>query len=473
MSQTPSVAAAAAAPVAQASNRWWILTAIALGTFLSARDGSVVNTIQPVLVRALHSDVSTVQWVLTVYLLVVSGLQLTFGRVGDMQGHKKVFLGGLLAFMAASALCGAAWTAGVLILARAIQAVGAAMLFASGPAIITQNFPPEMRGQALGVQLTMTYVGLTMGPLTGGWMSDHFGWPSVFYANVLLGLPVLFLTLRFVPTDRPGARKRFDVAGATLFLVGLIALLTGLNRASTWGWTNPVILGLIAVGVVVLVVFFQVENRVQDPMLDMGLIRDRLFALAGVSALLCYVGLYATLFLVPYYYLQGRQMSATHAGLVLAAQPLAMALITFVSGAISDRIGTKWPTTLGMLLMTVGLFLLAQVGATTSDAQVVLGLVIAGLGTGMFVSPNNSAMLGSAPRERRGIASGIMATARSVGMVMGFAMAGAIYTSVVAAQGKSPASAIAGVQAGFIGAAVIAILGAIAAWVREPARKSA
>lgn len=456
-----------------AVNRWWILTAIALGTFLSARDGSVVNTVQPVLVRELHSDVSTIQWVLTIYLLVVSGLQLTFGRVGDMRGHKRVFVTGLITFMAASALCGIAGSPWVLIFARAIQAIGAAMLFACGPAILSQNFPPEMRGQALGVQLTMTYVGLTMGPLTGGWMSDRFGWQSVFLVNVPLSIPVLLLALRYIPADRPGVAKKFDVLGATLFIVGLVAFLTGLNRGSTWGWTNPVILLLIGVGVAALAAFMVVENRVPEPMLDMGLMRNRLFSLAGLSALLCYVGLYATLFLVPFYYMQGRQMSATHAGLVLASQPLAMALITFVSGAISDKIGTKWPTTLGMVLMAVGLFLLAGVNRTSSDFQVIVGLVIAGLGTGMFVSPNNSAMLGSAPKERRGIASGIMATARSVGMVLGFAMAGAIYTSVVATQGKTPEGAIAGVQAGFIGAAIVAILGALAAWVREPARKAA
>jgi MFS family permease len=248
----------------------------------------------------------------------------------------------------------------------------------------------------------------------------------------------------------------------------LIALLVGLNKAHRWGWTSPLTLGMLAAGALLLVLFFVVENRVKDPMVDMTLLRKRIFALAGVSALLCYTGLYSTLFLIPYYYQDGRGFGADHAGVVLAAQPLAMAAIASFSGAISDRIGTRWPTTVGMVLMAIGLFVLARLGPSTPDWYVILGLVLAGLGTGMFVSPNNSAMLGAAPRERRGIASGIMATARNIGMALGIGMAGAIYTSVLALHGSGAASVFAATHAGFIGAGIVALIGAVASWVREP-----
>lgn len=457
------------APTRDPNTRWWVLTAIGIGTFMSALDGSVVNTIQPLLRTALHSSVDRIEWVLTVYLLVVSGLLLGMGRWGDMRGHKPVYMGGFIVFLVSSALCGLSPTAELLIAARVLQAVGAAMLFASGPAIISQNFPPEMRGKALGIQLTMTYLGLTMGPLFGGWLAQHYGWASVFYINLPVGLPALYISMRFIPADRPPeSHKRFDIVGAALFLVGLVGLLLALNRAHDWGWTSPLTLGIIALSIATLVFFFWLEGRIQDPMLDLGLIRNRLFSFAAVSALLCYIGLYSTLFLLPYYLIEGRGYDASFTGLILAAQPLAMAGIASFSGSLSDRVGTRIPTTIGMAILSVGLFLLSQLQPHTSIAYVVTGLALAGLGTGMFVSPNNSAMLGVAPRERRGIASGIMATARNVGMVLGIGMAGAIFTSVLSHYSGTHAEAVfAGVRSGFLGAGIVAVLGIVTSFVRE------
>jgi len=456
-------------PERDPNNRWWVLTAIGIGTFMSALDGSVVNTIQPLVRTALHSQVDQIEWVLTVYLLVVSGLLLGMGRWGDMRGHKPVYLGGFVVFLVASALCGLSTTAELLIGARVLQAIGAAMLFASGPAIITQNFPPEMRGKALGIQLTMTYLGLTMGPLFGGWLAQHYGWASVFYINIPVGLPALYISKRFIPVDRPPEfHKRFDIAGAVLFLVGLVMLLLALNKAHDWGWTSPLTLGVLALAVAILVFFFWMEGRIQDPMLDLGLLRNRLFSFAAVSALLCYIGLYSTLFLLPYYLIDGRGYKASFTGLVLAAQPLAMAAIASFSGTLSDRVGTRIPTTIGMAILSAGLFLLSRLQPDSPMSYVVLGLALAGLGTGMFVSPNNSAMLGVAPRERRGIASGIMATARNVGMVLGIGMAGAIFTSVLAQHSGTHAEAVfAGVRSGFLGACIVAALGIVTSFVRE------
>ncbi|HEV3050438.1 MAG TPA: MFS transporter, partial [Longimicrobium sp.] len=430
------------------SRRWWVLAAIGIGTFMSALDGSVVNTVQPLLREAFRSDVATIEWVLTIYLLVVSGLLLGMGRWGDMHGHKPVYLGGFVVFIAASILCGVAPSAELLIVFRALQAVGAAMLFASGPAIITQNFPPERRGQALGIQLTMTYLGLTTGPLLGGWLAQHYGWQSVFFINVPVGIPAVLLSVLYIPRER-GAEsgKRFDLLGAGLFLVGLVSFLLALNQAHAWGWLSGPTLGLILFAVVVLVCFFVLENRIQDPMLDPTLLRNRLFSFAAVSALLNYIGLYSTLFLLPYYLIEGRGFKAGHAGAILAAQPLAMAAIASFSGTISDRVGTRWPTTVGMGILAVGLYVLSYLRADTPIHVVVLGLALAGLGTGMFVSPNNSAMLGVAPRERRGIASGIMATARNVGMVLGIGMAGAIFTTVRAHAPQAAAGLYDGVRA--------------------------
>ena len=223
MTTTPAIAA-------QQSNdrKWLVLLAIGVGTFMSALDGSVVNTILPVVARDFQTDVATIEWVVTIYLLVVSGLLLSFGRLGDLRGHKPVYLTGFTIFIAGSALCGLAQSPLMLIGSRAIQALGGAMLFANSPAILTKSFPATERGRALGLQATMTYLGLTVGPSLGGWLTDQLSWRAVFYINVPVGLLALWLSWRFIPKDAPaeGAEK-FDRAGAVFFMAGLIALFWG------------------------------------------------------------------------------------------------------------------------------------------------------------------------------------------------------------------------------------------------------
>jgi MFS family permease len=182
-------------------SRWWILVAVGVGSFMTALDGSVVNIILPVVSQAFKTDVATIEWVVTVYLLVISGLLLSFGRLGDLRGHKLVYMSGFVVFVVSSALCGLAPSVGVLIAARALQAIGGAMFVANSPAILTKNFPASQRGQVLGLQATMTYLGLTVGPSLGGWLTSRYGWEAVFYINIPVGLLAVWLSLYFIPRD--------------------------------------------------------------------------------------------------------------------------------------------------------------------------------------------------------------------------------------------------------------------------------
>jgi EmrB/QacA subfamily drug resistance transporter len=455
--------------VAGAERKWLVLFAIGVGTFMSALDGSVVNMVLPVVREKFGSDVATVEWVVTVYLLVVSGLLLSFGRLGDMRGHKAVYVSGFAVFVASSALCGLAPNVTALIAFRALQALGAAMLFANSPAILTKNFPAAQRGQALGLQATMTYLGLTVGPSLGGWLTVQFGWRSVFYINVPVGALALLLSVRFIPRD-PAAEhaERFDMAGAATFMAGLIALLLGLNQGHAWGWTSPAILILLAVAALSLGAFLAVERRVANPMLDLGLFQQRLFSAAAGSAMLNYICLYSITFVLPFYLIQGRGLNPAQAGLILTAQPLVMAIAAPISGTLSDRIGSRVLSTLGMGILATGLLLLSRLGPDTPLGGVVIALAIIGLGIGVFVSPNTSALMGSAPRHQQGIASGILASARNVGMVLGVGLAGAIVTTVLA-QGQASGSATAlfdGVSAAFLAAAGCAALGILTSAVR-------
>jgi EmrB/QacA subfamily drug resistance transporter len=446
--------------------KWWVLIAVGTGSFMAALDGSVVNTILPVIKGAYQSNVATVEWVVTVYLLVISGLLLTFGRLGDLRGHKSVYIWGFSIFVLSSALCGSATSAEMLIVFRGMQAIGGAMLASNSPAILTGNFPPERRGQAIGLNSMMTYLGLTAGPSLGGWLAQTLGWRSVFYMNVPVGALALTLSLIFIPKGSPAETgKKFDLAGAALFLAGLVALMLGLNQGAEWGWLSAPILGLIAAAIVLLTVFVIVELRTPAPMLDLSLFRNPLFSASTVSALLNYICIYSLMFLMPFYLIQGRGLNPAQAGLLLTAQPILMAITAPISGSLSDRTGARLPGMIGMALLAGGLFLLSRLGPASPFWMVILGLAIAGSGTGTFISPNTSALLGAAPRHRQGIASGVLASGRNVGMVLGIGLAGAIFTTHLAQ--NTPNALYSGVDTGFLVAAVVAAVGIVMSAIKE------
>jgi EmrB/QacA subfamily drug resistance transporter len=418
--------------------KWAVLAAVGVGTFMSALDASIVNVLLPVMGDALGATVAGIEWVVTVYLLVVSGVLLIVGRLGDLRGHKDVYVLGFAGFVVSSALCGLAGSLHALVAFRAVQALSAAMLFANAPAILTQSFPPSERGKALGMQATMTYLGLTVGPPLGGFLATVLGWRSIFFVNVPVGALGVWLSLRSVARDRPaGATPRFDVPGAALFFFGLLSLLLALNQGHAWGWAAPATLGLVAAAALLLGAFVAVERRRPEPMLDLSLFRSPVFSGAVFSATLTYVAQFALLFLLPFYLMQARGLAPDAAGRLLVAQPLVMAVTAPLAGTLSDRLGSRGPIVLGLLALAAGLVLLSFVGPQTPLWRVAAGLAVCGLGFGAFVAPNNSRLLGAAPPNRRGIASGVLAAARNVGMVLGVGLAGAVYTTVVGAGGAA------------------------------------
>jgi EmrB/QacA subfamily drug resistance transporter len=386
------------------------------------------------------------------------------GRAGDLYGHKRSYIVGFSVFVVGSVLCGLSRSVGVLIAMRALQACGAAMLFANSPAILTKTFPPEQRGRALGAQATMTYLGLTVGPPLGGWLADAFGWPSIFYINLPVGAIAIALAVTFVVNDRPETiRERFDWTGAALFSGGLVALLVALDQGHAWGWTSALTLACFAVSGAMIAIFIRVEIGRPAAMLDLTLFRNRVFASATGAALLSYVSSYSVIFVLPFLLVQGRGLSAGRAGLIMATQPLVMAIVAPISGTASDRIGPRRLTTAGMFALALGLVLLATFAPSGSRAFVVVPLMIVGLGIGLFTSPNNSALMGAAPRHRQGIAAGVLALARNLGMVLGVGITGAVFTTYLARAGASTHDAlVSGIQASlYVAAAVALVAGAI------------
>jgi EmrB/QacA subfamily drug resistance transporter len=343
------------------------------------------------------------------------------------------------------------------------------MLFANAPAILTKSFPPEQRGRALGALGTFTYLGLTVGPSLGGWLAGTFGWRSVFYINVPVGAIAITLAVLFIAADRAqGKKEAFDFKGAALFMVGLVALLGALNEGHEWGWTDMRILALFAAALVLLATFILVERHSESPMLDLSLFSNRVFSSTTASALLNYVCVFSVLFAMPFLLIQGRGLTPQRAGLVLTAQPIVMAIMAPVSGSMSDRIGSRAPATIGMAILAGGILLLAFTIEGGSLIAIAGALGVIGLGVGLFVSPNNSALMGAAPRQRQGIAAGVLATARNVGMVLGIGIAGAVFTTVMTHHQdvSQLAAMVAGVKASLLVAAALAVAGAFTSWVR-------
>ena len=269
--------------------------------------------------------------------------------------------------------------------------------------------------------------------------------------------------------------ERFDFPGAVAFLLGLGALLLGLNQGGEWGWTSILVLGLLLSAVIFLSLFIYIEMHVEHPMLDLSLFKQLSFSMTAASAVINYIGIYSSIFLMPFYLIQGRGFSSAQAGLILTAQPVIMAIIAPISGTLSDRIGTRLPAVFGMAVLSSGLFLVSRLSAQSSIPSMMLALAVIGLGTGAFISPNNSALMGSAPKSRQGIAAGILATSRNFGMVLGVGIAGAIFTTILSHASNGAGAAGNPIQNGvifhalgasFLAASLITILGVITSLVR-------
>jgi EmrB/QacA subfamily drug resistance transporter len=370
---------------------------------------------------------------------------------------------GFVVFVAGSALCGLAPGEASLITFRAIQAVGAAMLFANSVAILTANFPPERRGRVLGMQAMMTYLGLTVGPPLGGWLAGAYGWRAIFFINVPIGVVAVAMSMRAIPGDGGELRLgHFDWTGAGVFLGGLTALIVALNQGQSMGWTSPLVLGLVAAAALAGIVFVALERRSERPMLDLSLFRDVTFSSSTLGAMLNYITVYTVVFLMPFYLQQGLGLTPARAGLLLAVQSIVMAVVAPIAGRLSDRTGTRAPAVGGMVVLAAGLVALGLLGAHGSDLSVAFALAVVGLGTGTFISPNSSALMGSAPRNRLGIASGVLAEARNVGMVLGVGLAGAVFTSSLAGAETGPNPAFFhALSVSFFVAAGVAAVGAV------------
>jgi EmrB/QacA subfamily drug resistance transporter len=414
-------------------HKWKVMLAVGMGVFLATLDGSIVNVALPTLAREFASPFSAVEWVVLAYLLTVATLLLSMGRLGDMLGKKPVYQAGFAAFTLGSVLCSLSQTIDLLVAFRVVQAVGASMVLALGAAILTEAFPPSERGKALGLSGTVVSIGIVVGPALGGLILDTFSWHWIFLVNLPVGLIGLYLVGRLVPSTPPVRVEKFDFMGAATLFISLLALLLALTEGPQWGFLDPRILALFAVWVAFLTLFLIIERRSRYPMVDLRLFREGLFSVNLATGSLAFISLSGLLLLMPFYLEGVLGYPPRQVGLLMASVPAGLGITAPISGSLSDRLGTRPITVAGLAVLVVGYLALSGLGGATKGPEFLLRFVPIGIGMGLFQSPNNSAIMGAAPRERLGVASGLLAMTRLVGQITGIAVLGALWAARTAA----------------------------------------
>ncbi|MGH2496594.1 MAG: MFS transporter [Ktedonobacteraceae bacterium] len=412
-------------------NKWVVFVILAIGIFMATLDSSIVNISLPTIAHFFGVPLNgAVEWIIIAYLVVTAGVLLTVGRLADMIGRKPIWVAGLIIFTGGSAICGASVSLGMLIAARALQGLGGAFIMAISPAMLTSAFPARERGRALGMNAVIVALGVSVGPTLGGIITENFSWRWIFYVNVPLGIIGIIATLRILQESGSKGERRFDPVGALLLAIGLVGLTLGLSFGQEWGWNSPLLISTLVISALGFIGLVFVERRISNPIIVSALLRSRVFLSANISLILSFLALFAVSFMLPFYLEELRGYSTLQAGLLLTPLPLTIAVIAPFSGIMADRIGTRWLASAGLAIACIGLVFISQLNAQSSTFDIIWRLVFTGVGQAIFQSPNNSALMGAAPREHQGSAAGYLATGRVVGQSVSVALAGAIFTSL-------------------------------------------
>ncbi len=390
------------------------LFVVCLGGFITPLMLSAVNVAIPVIAPSLAMDAITASWVPLAYLLTSAVFLLPFGRLGDMYGRKKMFLSGMTTVTVASILASFSQTALLLILCRALQGMGAAMLFGTGIAILSSVYPPEKRGKVLGLSVSSVYLGLTCGPFIGGWITQQFGWRAVFVFHVPVVLLVIILALVHLKGEWRGpAGQKFDLPGTFIYVATVIALMYGFSVLP-----QPNGFGLILLSGIGFVVFYKYEKSRQHPLFNVNLFSGNpVLTYSCLTALLMYSSMFSVTFLMSLYLQNIRGFDPQFAGFILISQPLVMTVVSPLAGRLSDRYEPRLITSSGMGLTAIGLALLAAAGTAAPLTAIVPTLMLVGLGFALFASPNTNAILSSVDKKHLGAASGMVATTRVIGQM--------------------------------------------------------
>ena len=398
---------------------------------MAATNSGTLIIALPDLERSLHTSLLALVWVILAYMIASTVLVLSAGRLSDMFGRKRAYVGGFLIFGLASLGAGFAANGTELILWRVLQGIGSAFLFANAAALVTDAFPPKQLGFAMGANMMIAAIGLVIGPVLGGALVE-ISWPWVFWFNVpfaIAGAAWGALVLRELA--KPDTTRGLDIAGTIAFVLGLTGLVLGVSRGGLSGWADPIVIAGLGVAAVLLPAWIAIERRSRSPMMDLSLFRSRLFAAASAATFINGLARFALMFIFVFYFQGAEGDSPITAGVKLIPLALGMLIASPLAGSYADRHGSRGLAAIGMLITAIGLALMTTLEVHSSFAWAAALLAIVGIGSGTFMSPNGAAMMGAVPPERRGIAAGVRTVLQNTGAVLSIAFVLAIVTAAV------------------------------------------
>ena len=452
------------------NRKWWTLAAVSFGLFMIMLDNTVVNVALPAIQSDLAADLSELQWIVTGYALSFAALMLIGGKLADAYGRRLMFVVGILVFTLSSLWCGLADSGDTLIAARVVQGIGAALMNPATLSIIAATFPPKQRGMAIGIWAGVSALALAIGPLAGGLLTEHLSWHWIFFVNVPVGALAIAASLLLITESRDDTHESLDLPGLGASALGLFALTYGLIEANTYGWTSGRILGSFAVAVIALAGFVTIERRRRAPMLDLTLFRSGTYAGANVAMLLVALAMFGVFFFVSLYMQNVLGYSAVQAGAAFLPMTLIIILVAPLAGKASDKYGSRWLITIGMLLLSIQLLYFSQLSANSSFWNLLPAFIVGGIGMSLTMTPTAAAATRAVPVEKSGVGSAVLNAMRQVGGSVGIALMGAIVAAQ--AKGKPPVEGFMdGFESALLVAALIALAGAVVAFalVRQEA----
>lgn len=403
--------------------RWIILFSVVIVTFMNCLDAGIVNVALPVISKDLNVSMSTVQWAVTIYLIVISSLILTFGRLGDLKGKAKVFRIGIIIFTIGSLLCGISNNIEFLIISRAVQGLGAAFTMANSQGIITSVFPLEERGKALGISGLVVALGTMLGPALGGIISAY-KWEYIFLINIPIGILAIYLAFKNIPVVKPniGNDQKLDFIGTTLFILTIVPLIISITEGSIYGFTDPKIIAGFIITIIALILFIISQVKLKSPVLDLGIFKNHKFSKGVFSSFLSFTAINSYSIILPFYYESVRGISSATSGLLLMVFPIALSIFAPISGNLSDKIRREFFPLAGLSLTAIGFFLISTISTTTPIYLIIIYLFIMGAGSGLFQSPMNAIVMSSVDKSKLGIAGSVNAFVRNLGMICGITL---------------------------------------------------
>jgi EmrB/QacA subfamily drug resistance transporter len=449
---------------AEETRKWFTLAAVSFGLFMIMLDNTVVNVALPSIQRDLGIGLSELEWIVAGYALTFAALMLIGGKMADAYGRRLIFVVGIAVFTLASLWCGLASSGEMLIVARIVQGAGAALMSPATLSIITATFPPRQRGTAIGIWAGVSALALAIGPLAGGLITEHLSWSWIFFINVPVGIVGIAASFLFIDESRDETHERLDLPGLATSALGLFALTYALIEANTYGWGSARILGAFAIAALSLAVFVVLESRQRAPMLPLGLFRNRTYTGANIVILLVSLSMFGVFFFVSLYMQNILGYSAVQAGAAFLPMTVLIILIAPIAGRTTDRVGSRWFMTGGMVLIALQLLYFSRLGPDATFWQLLPAMLIGGIGMASTMTPSTSAATRSVPVDKAGVGSAVLNAFRQVGGTMGIAVIGAIMAHE-AAGARTVEAFMDGFQSALMVAAAIALVGAVVAYV--------